>query len=96
MRSYPKGVVVEECAGVKLSPDLSPADILKNLTIRDCATVKCTKEQEEAVSMIAEDIASIDTNQDSEEKNGLLDGILGEVFHDLKDTQLINAAEYTL
>ena len=42
--------------------------------------------------MIAEDIASIDTNQDSEEKNGLLDGILGEVFHDLKDTQLINAA----
>ncbi|WP_308540042.1 hypothetical protein [uncultured Murdochiella sp.] len=96
LRSYPKGVVVEECAVVKLSPDLSPADILKNLTIRDCATVKCTKEQEEAVGMIAEDIASIDTNQDSEEKSGLLGGVLGEVFHDLKDTQLINAAEYTL
>lgn len=96
LRSYPKGVVVEECAVVKLSPDLSPADILKNLTIRDCATVKCTKEQEEAVSMISEEIASIDTNEDSKEKNGLFGGVLGDVFHDLKDTQWINAANYTL
>ncbi len=96
---YPNGVRVEDCAKVTLSEDLTSEEILEKLHIEDCAVVVCTKEQEEAVNMIAEDVAMIrisgqyaeDDNQD-----GSVGGMLKGVFGTLKDTQGINTAEYKL
>ena len=97
---YPKGVCVEDCAKVTLSEDLSVEDIMEKLHIVDCAMVICTKEQEEAVNMIAEDVAIIQVSgQDSDDEDsegGMVGGMLGSFLGKLKDTQIINAAEYKM
>ena len=97
---YPKGVRVEDCAKVTLAEDLSAEDIMEKLHIVDCAMVICTKEQEEAVNMIAEDVAMIQVSgQDSDDEDGEDGGALGmfgSFLGKLKDTQIINAAEYKM
>ncbi|MDO4853241.1 MAG: hypothetical protein Q4A88_07470 [Clostridia bacterium] len=97
---YPKGLRVEDCAKVTLSEDLSVEDIMEKLQIVDCAKVICSKEQEEAVNMIAEDVAMIQVSgQDSDDEDGeggMVGGMLGSFFGKLKDTQIINAAEYKM
>lgn len=93
---YPKGVRVEDCAKVILSEDLSAEDIMEKLHIVDCAMVICSKEQEEAVNMIAEHVAMIQVSgQDSDDEDGE-DGMVGSYLGKLKDTQVINAAEYKM
>ena len=99
LKKYPHGVRIEDCAKVILSEDLSPEDIMEKLHISDCAMVVCTKEQEEAVNMIAEDVAMIrcaGEEPEEEPENGMVGGILGGFFGRLKDTQVINAAEYKM
>ena len=98
LKKYPKGIQVEDCATVRLSKELSAEDIIEKLHISDCAVVVCTKEQEEAVSVIAEDVAMIGApgqeQEDGEhEEEG---GIFGSFLNELKDTQVINAAEYKM
>ena len=95
---YPKGVRVEDCAKVTLSEDLSVEDIMEKLHIVDCAMVICTKEQEDAVNMIAEDVALIKVaGQDQEdEEDGEAHGMFGSLLGKLKDTQIINATEYKM
>ena len=91
LEKYPKGVRVEDCARVTISEDLSPEDILEKLRISDCAVVVCTKEQEDAVHMIAEDTAMVRIyGQDGEESAD------SETPGNPKDTVLINAAEYKM
>jgi len=94
LKNYPNGVQIEDCAKVTLSAELSPGDILDKIRISDCAVVLCTKEQEEAVAMIAEDVAQILAAGKSGEnpEEGTLGGLLGK----LKDTQVVNAAEIKL
>ena len=98
LKKYPHGVRIEDCAKVTLSEDLSPEDIMEKLHISDCAMVVCTKEQEEAVNMIAEDVAMIKiAGQDQEDNaDGMASGILSDFFGKLKDAQVINAAEYKM
>ena len=97
---YPKGVRVEDCAKVTLSEDLSAEDIMEKLHIVDCAMVICSQEQEEAVNMIAEDVAMIKVSEqgseDEEGEDGMVAGMLGSFLGKLKDTQIINAAEYKM
>ena len=97
---YPKGVRVEDCAKVTLSEDLSVEDIMEKLQIVDCAKVICSKEQEEAVNMIAEDVAMIQVSgqdsDDEDDEGGMVGGMLGSFLGKLKDTQIINAAEYKM
>ena len=98
LKEHPNGILVEDCAKVTLSEDLSPEDILKKLRISDCALVVCSREQEEAVHMIAEDTALIRVARHDGDgtENGSLGGILGSILGIAKDTQVINAAEYKL
>ena len=71
---------------------------MEKMKISDCAVVVCMKEQEEAVNMIAEDVAMIKiAGQDQEDSgDGMVDGILSGFFGKLKDAQVINAAEYKM
>lgn len=95
---YPEGVRVEDCAKVTLSEDLSAEDILEKLHIVDCAMVICTKEQEEAVNMIAEDVARIKVSGRDQKngEDGEAHGMNGSMPGKLKDTQVINAVEYKM
>jgi hypothetical protein len=63
--------------------------------------VVCSKEQEEAVNMISEDVAMIKVSghdqedEEGEESLGMLGSLFGKL-KDMKDTQVINAAEYKM
>lgn len=98
IKEYPKGVLIQDCANVTISENLSVEDIMKKLRIVDCAMVSCTKEQEEGVNVIAEDVAMINVyKQDTDDEkdiDGL--GILGSFLGNSKDTQIINASEYKM
>ncbi len=99
LKKYPHGVRIDDCAKVKLSEELSPEDIMEKLHIYDCALVVCSKEQEEAVNMISEDVAMIKVtgqDQDDDEEAGTVHGIPGNFFGKSNDTQMINAAEYKM
>ncbi len=110
LRKYSSGVRVEDCAKVTILEDLSPEDIIAKLHIVDCAVVVCSKEQEEAVNMVSEEVAVIrvagqpqgsDGDMDSEESDdgaagNMVDGILGGILGSHKDSQVINAAEYKM
>ena len=74
--------------GGKLSPvrHLGP----EKLRIADCALVVCTKEQEEAVCMVAVDVAMIRTAQEGDGETA--DAVSGGT----KDALVINAAEYKM
>lgn len=80
-----------------ISEELTPEEIMDKLQISDCALVVCSKEQEEAVNMIAEDVAMVRVSgQKQEGPGGMVDDMLGGFFGRLKDTQVINAAEYKM
>ncbi len=98
LKQYPKGVLIKDCAKVTLSETLSTEDILEKLHIEDCAIVACTKEQEEAVHVIAKDVGMIQASGQTQEdeEDGMVSGMLGSFFGRLKDTQMINAAEYKM
>ena len=100
LEKYPKGVRVEDCDKVTLSEDLSAEDIIEKLHIVDCAMVICSKEQEDAVGMIAEDVAMIQVSgqgsDDEDGEDGGALGMFGSFLGKLKDTQIINAAEYKM
>lgn len=98
LKQYPKGVRITECAKVILSGELSAEDILEKFHIDECAIVVCSKEQEEAVHVVAEEVGMIQVSEkDSEdEEGGSIKGMLGSLFGKMNDTQMINAAEYKM
>lgn len=75
------GINISDCATVKLEADVDNDMILKKLTISDCAMVRCTPEQEDAVAMVSTDVAKIG-GEDAPEED--------------KDVTKINCAEYVL
>ena len=97
---YPGGVRIEDCAKVILSDELTPDVIMDKIFISDCAIVICTKEQEEAVSMITEDVAMIKTsgqNGDEDSRDNPAGNLLKEMFaNQNNDNQVINASEYVM
>ena len=61
LEQQPQGIEVSDCATVKIADDIPKEWIVERLHVEDCATVQCSKEQEDAVSMICEDVAEIDS-----------------------------------
>lgn len=81
----PGGVLISNCAMLKIAPDI-PADIItEKLSVKDCGVIRCSPEQESAVSLAAEDCGQIrtdDNDADGDESEN--DGIVNT----------INASEY--
>lgn len=90
LKQYPNGLYIEDCAMVTLDKELDPADIIEKLHIVDCAQIVCSKEQEDAVNIIAEDVASIKTESENDTESA------GAPCDDDKDTIKVNAAEYKM
>ena len=89
-------MLISECAVLKIAPDV-PADlIIERLSVKGCASVKCSPEQESAVCLVAEECGQILTAEKGEDE-GEGGGILGSIFGGLKalaNTKMINAADY--
>ena len=98
LEQHPKGIEVSDCAMVKIAKDVPQELIAERLHIEDCAVVKCSPEQEAAVSLIAEDIGKISTKEEKDEGQGLGEKLTSELggIKGLLDTKVINAADYAL
>ena len=93
LEKYPTGVLVTDCAMVKIAQDLTPELIMERLSLSDCAQVFCTEEQEAAVSAIAEDVAMIGGMGDA--MDGIADMVTGSLGLN-PDLKVVNAAEYVM
>ncbi len=91
----PEGITASDCMKVTLDEDISNDMILGKLYFRDCMNIKCTSEQEPAVSAVAEDCMNIGPGEDGMGVGSMIKGALG-VGKELLDTKVINAGEYVL
>ncbi len=91
----PEGITASDCMKVTLDEDISNEMILGKLYFRDCMNIKCTSEQEPAVSAVAEDCMNIGPGEDDMGIGSMIKGALG-VGKELLDTKIINAGEYVL
>lgn len=99
LEQHPKGLEVSDCAMVTLAPDIPRELIADRLAIRDCAMVKCTPEQEEAVNMVSEDVAIVGDTSGENSLGGMVGNTLQSVFKGIQgvlDTKVINAADFVL
>ena len=88
------GLSVLACASVSLAEDI-PAELIRaRLDIRDCAVVKCTPEQRDAVEAVCTGVAAISDGTDEDGKGGSRKGLLKDALTGKK--KVINAAEYQL
>ena len=86
------GLAVVDCAVVQLAPDIPKEWIPERLQIQDCAIVRCSEEQEDAVALICEDVAQIGEEAGEDGAGRCTSGGL----RGLLDTKIINAAQYVL
>ena len=91
----PNGLEVCDCVVVKIAEDIPKELIARSLHIRDCADVTCTPEQEDAVTMICEDVGNIGSKPTPEGVGGLLGGVLKGI-QGVLDTKVVNASDYVL
>lgn len=93
----PLGIDVIDCDIVKIADDIPKELIVERLHIQDCDIVKCSEEQEDAVTMICDDVDQIG-GAGGEDEMGVGDTVkaaLGGIKGAL-DAKVINAAEYVL
>lgn len=95
LEQQPMGVEVSDCAVVKIEQDISKEMILKRLEIRDCGVVKCSRDQEDAVEMICEDVGQIKDAEGEDGAGSTIKAALGG-FMDVLDTKIINAADFVM
>ncbi len=94
---HPDGLDIRDCVAVKLSPELTKEQIVNQLHIADCAMVRCSVDQEDAVTMISEDVVQITVNESDDNIEigstikSALSGLAGNA-----DTKVINAADYVM
>lgn len=78
-----EGLLAQDCATVSLDADIPNELILERLQLVDCASIRCSPEQEGAVSLICQDCANISTGDSAK-----------EVAPEEENTVKINAANY--
>lgn len=97
----PDGIMVTNTASVKITEEVSPADILDKLKLMNCASVKCGKEQKSAVELVSSNVATISCGENDGEE-GMMSGIMGalggakDIAGMLKDTKVVNADKYVM
>ena len=97
LEKQPLGLDVSDCAIVKIADNIPKELIVERLRISDCATVECSEELEDAVTMICTDVAKIGSSG-GEDDLGIGDLVKGAVggIKGILETKMINAAEYVL
>jgi hypothetical protein len=97
LEQQPLGIKVEDCAFVTIEADIPKDWILQRLQLEDCAVVKCSPEQEDAVTMVSTDVAKISTSKHviKDSLGDLVSAALGS-GNDGASTKVINASDYVL
>lgn len=104
------GIHVCDCMKVTLDEDIPNDMILEKLSISDCMEVKCVPEQEDAVTMVCEDVLAIgglkkmvqgavDSATEATGSDMGIGDMIKEAFGMAKDalnTKVINAGDYVL
>ncbi len=93
LERYPDGILVSECAMVRLAEDIPPALILERLSFSECAMVHCTEEQEAAVAAVSREVAMIGPEQENQPGSRIKDMVL-DIFD--PNVKMVNAAEYVM
>ncbi len=96
------GLLVRDCALLRIEKDVPAELIRQRLKVRDCAKISCTSEQKAAVSSVSRDVAFIGTDSVKSFFGSLFGGGADESevhsepspFED--DTKYINAEYYEL
>ena len=105
LEQQPLGIDVLDCAVVKIADDIPKELIIERLHIEDCGVVKCSEEQEDAVSLICTDVGQIGSagNEDGmgfgDMVQNMVQGVMKDTFGGIKgalETKVINAADYVL
>ena len=105
LEQQPLGIDVCDCAVVKIADDIPKELIVERLHIEDCGVVKCSAEQEDAISMICTDVGQIGSagNEDGmgigDMVQDMVQGAMKDAFGGIKgalETKVINASEYVL
>ena len=87
----PDGLIVQDCAVVRIEEDVPAEKILERAKFHDCMTIKCSPEQQSSVSLVSADCASISTEEDGEKGPGLMN-TLGQILQ----SKVVNADKYIL
>lgn len=97
LEQQPKGILVSDCAVVRIADDIPREWIMERLHIEDCAVVQCCEALEDAVAMVCEGVAQVgsagrvDGGGIGDTIKAALGGIKGAL-----DTKVINATQYVL
>lgn len=76
----PGGVLISDCALLKIAPDVPGDLITERLSVKDCGVIRCSPEQEVTVSLAAEDYGHICTDDnDADGYEGENDGIVNTI-----------------
>lgn len=94
LEKEPEGLHLQECVTVTIDEDVPKDLILERLTICECVSVKCSKEQEDAVTAVSEEVMSIGGG-DEKGPGGMFKDLFGGIG-DLLNTKMVNAADYVL
>ena len=94
LEKNPGGLHVTDCAVVSIADDISKELITERLIIDDCAVVKCSEEQEDAVAFICNDVGQIQNGNNDENAAGM--GSVLKTIMPSADTKVINAADYVM
>lgn len=91
----PEGLRLEECVNVKIDENVPKELILERLSISEAVSVKCSPEQEDAVTAICEETVSIGQGEDEMGVGDMIKGAFG-MAKDMLNTKMVNAADYVL
>ena len=96
LEQEPEGLRLEECVNVKIDEDVPKELILERLSISEAVSVKCSPEQEDAVTAICEEVVSI--GESANDDMGIGDMVKGAfgMAKDLLNTKMVNTADYVL
>lgn len=90
------GITVMDCGVVNLKDDVAPENIENLLQFIDCGCIFCNGEQKSAVERVSEDVGQIVDNNNDNNITAIIKGTMGGPDSYDKETQVINAANYTL
>lgn len=73
----PLGITIQDCVQVILEDDLTAGQIQKKLKFKDCMEIICSEAQKQAVQMVSENVARINTDPEkgSKEEEDAFDGV---------------------
>jgi len=94
LNKHSEGMRIYDCGIVNIKEDISPEEIEEGLQFIACGVINCSEEQKSAVESVSKDIGLI--NDSPKGKMDDLKGLLGGSDKSDENTNLVNAAIYTM